>query len=148
MCDGSLKAVEEVEEGEYVLARDERTGEVGCKLVVGPYHNLEEAILLLSLQDETGKVERIETTANHPFFVQGRGWQRVDALELGDQVPSATGPPAHSGGAGMDSESGDGVQLWRRRLPLLLCGGSRRLGSQRLRFQLGPYPKRTQRRRQ
>ena len=92
MCDGSLKAVEEVEEGEYVLARDERTGEVGCKLVVGPYHNLEEAILRLSLQEEAGKVERIETTANHPFFVQGRGWQRVDALELGNQVPSATGP--------------------------------------------------------
>ena len=91
MCDGSLKAVEQVAAGDLVLARDETTGEVACKEVVDPYANPDRSIILVELAHADGHVETIETTDNHPFFVADRGWTRVDELALGDLVPSADG---------------------------------------------------------
>ncbi|QDG52476.1 hypothetical protein FIV42_17550 [Persicimonas caeni] len=91
MCDGSNKPIDEVEEGEWVLARDEKTGAVECRQVVAPYANPERAIIELELVDEQGRVEVIETTDNHPFFVEGQGFTRVDELLLGDRIPSGDG---------------------------------------------------------
>ena len=91
MCDGSLRAIEDVEEGEWVWARDDQTGELACQQVVDPYDNPNRSIILLTLQNADGQTEVIETTDNHPFYVEGRGWTRVDALHLGDTVPSSDG---------------------------------------------------------
>jgi len=89
MCDGELRAIQDVQEGEWVLARDERTGEVSCRQVVAPYDNPGRSIILVTLTDVQGNSEIIETTDNHPFYVEGSGWTRVDHLNLGDLIPSA-----------------------------------------------------------
>jgi hypothetical protein len=89
MCDGELRAIQEVREGEWVLARDERTGEVSCREVVEPYDNPGRSIILVTLADSLGNEEVIETTDNHPFYVDGKGWTRVDHLNPGDFIPSA-----------------------------------------------------------
>ena len=91
MCDGTLRPIEQVEEGDLVLARDEETGEVACRAVVDPYDNPNRAIIALELRSSDGTIERIETTDNHPFFVVDRGWTRVDELALGDLVPDSDG---------------------------------------------------------
>ncbi|MEZ4462470.1 MAG: polymorphic toxin-type HINT domain-containing protein [bacterium] len=76
MCDGSLRAIQEVEEGEWVLARNEATGEVSCRQVVAPYDNPGRSIILVTLEATDGHIEVIETTDNHPFYAYGRGWTR------------------------------------------------------------------------
>lgn len=50
----------------------------------------ERSIILVTLESTDGKSEVIATTENHPFFVEGLGWTRVDDLVPGDLVPSAT----------------------------------------------------------
>ena len=91
MCDGTHKSIEEVEEGDWVLSQDPKTGELGCKEVEDPYANQDRAIILLELRQPDGSVEVIETTDNHPFFVTDQGWTRVDALGIGDEVPASDG---------------------------------------------------------
>lgn len=92
MCDGSLKLIHEVQEGDLVLAQTKETGEIACREVASPYANPGRAIILVTLESVDGETEVIETTDNHPFYVEGRGWTRVDELVPGDLVPSA-----HSG---------------------------------------------------
>ena len=60
--------------------------------MVDPYENPDRAIIELELVDPiTGVSEVIETTDNHPFYVTNRGFTRVDALSLGDQIPTGQG---------------------------------------------------------
>ncbi len=91
MCDGSTKSIEQVEEGDYVLARDEKTGAIESRPAVAPYANPDRAIIELELTDADGHTELIETTDNHPFWVDGQGWTRVDELAPDDRIPSAFG---------------------------------------------------------
>ena len=91
MCDGSYKAIEDIEEGDWVLSRDENGDEYACKQAIMPYSNPERSIIILELEDERGYAEFIETTDNHPFFVEGRGWTRVDEINILDQIPDSTG---------------------------------------------------------
>jgi hypothetical protein len=90
MCDGTLKSIQDVEAGDWVMARDKETGEVACREVANPYSNPNRSIILVTLESVDGTTEVIETTDNHPFFVEGRGWTRVDELVPGDLVPSAS----------------------------------------------------------
>lgn len=83
MCNGSFKAIAELEDGDWVLARDPETGEVECRQAIDPYANPERVIVELELVDEDGVAEVIETTNNHPFWVDGKGWTRVDQLRTG-----------------------------------------------------------------
>ena len=64
---------------------------MGCKEVVEPYYNPEEPVIELALADSEGGVEALETTPNHPFYVEGRGFVRVDELNVGDRIPDAHG---------------------------------------------------------
>jgi RHS repeat-associated protein len=91
MCDGSLKPVQQVKEGDRVLTRDKETGEVVCSEAVAPYYNNNEQIIELELTDSDGFVEILEATPNHPFWVEDQGWTRVDELRLGDRVPTSYG---------------------------------------------------------
>ncbi len=89
MCDGSLKPIQHVRAGEFVLSRSEETGEFGCREVVDPYSNADKAIIRIELLALDGTLEIIEATANHPFYVEGQGWTRVDELNVNDHVPDS-----------------------------------------------------------
>jgi hypothetical protein len=90
MCDGSLKSIDEIEIGDWVLARSKETGELACREVMNLSAAAERSIILVTLESLDGTTEVIETTENHPFYVEGRGWTRVDELIPGDLVPSAS----------------------------------------------------------
>ncbi|WP_249755830.1 polymorphic toxin-type HINT domain-containing protein [Microvenator marinus] len=90
MCDGSVKSIDEVEIGDSVLARSKLTGEIACREVMNLSEPAERSIILVTLESMDGTSEVIATTENHPFFVEGLGWTRVDDLVPGDLVPSAT----------------------------------------------------------
>ena len=86
-----LKAIEEVKAGDYVLARDDQTGEQSWKRVVLAYNSLHDDALAVTLIDESGQEEEIVTTAEHPFYVDTAGWKRADQLETGDLIRTASG---------------------------------------------------------
>lgn len=59
--------------------------------MVEPYSNPDKAIIRIELLAPDGSLEVIEATANHPFYVEGQGWTRVDELDINDFVPGSTG---------------------------------------------------------
>ncbi len=74
------KAIEEFQPGDLILARDEfdPDGPVEVKVVEAVFSRTGR-ILGLRIGGEV-----IETTAEHPFYVQGAGWKRAGELAQGD----------------------------------------------------------------
>jgi hypothetical protein len=72
LTDEGEKNIEDIEVGDRVLAKDENNpdGELAYK--------------------EVGE-QIIETTDNHPFWVQGKGWLFADELQVGDKLQKADG---------------------------------------------------------
>ena len=87
----ALIPLEEVTEGDLVWSKDADSGELACQRVRAPFTTDGRKIVLVGLENGDGEVETIETTAEHPFFVEGRGWVEVQHLEFGDLIPSASG---------------------------------------------------------
>ncbi len=86
--DGS-KFIEDIRVGELVLSRDEDDpeGPVVAKRVVNLFQNYSP---LLELH-VGGRV--IRTTAEHPFWVVGKGWVPTQKVEIGDRLLGANGEP-------------------------------------------------------
>jgi RHS repeat-associated protein len=90
MTKEGLKPIEEIKAGDYVLARNDLTGEQSWRRVVLAYNSLHNDILSLNLADaQSGKAENIVTTSEHPFYIQGQGWVRADQLKIGDLIETA-----------------------------------------------------------
>ncbi len=66
----------------HVQAWHEVTGESGCRAVADTFARGTEALLALDVVDEGGQVERVVTTAEHPFY-RPELWRFVRADELG-----------------------------------------------------------------
>ncbi|WP_237179352.1 polymorphic toxin-type HINT domain-containing protein [Paenibacillus sp. MMS18-CY102] len=86
--DEGEKNIEDIEVGDRVLAKDENNpdGEVDYKEVTGLYRNQRDDIIKLHVGEQI-----IETTNNHPFWVEGKGWVFADELEAGDKLQKADG---------------------------------------------------------
>jgi hypothetical protein len=83
--------IEQVKVGDLVLAKDEQSGELVFRLVTAEIVTRQAALLDLSLEQE-GREIRLRTTDEHPFWVEGRGWMRADALVPGSMVDTLGGP--------------------------------------------------------
>lgn len=88
MADGSLKAIELVKAGDLVLSKDEATGEVAAKPVTKTFVRQAPATLALTFSNG----ETIETTAEHPFFVQDKGFTPAGLVALGNSIVTRAGP--------------------------------------------------------
>ncbi len=86
-----LKPIEEIEPDDYVLSRDEQTGEMEYKRVVRAFVTPDQAVIELNLEGENGNTETIGATAEHPFWVKARGWVGAGELLPGDEVFTSTG---------------------------------------------------------
>lgn len=88
MTDEGEKPIEEIEVGDKVLAKSEfdENGELAYKEVTALYTNYRNDIIKLYIGDLL-----IETTDNHPFWVEGRGWVFADELKAGDKLQKADG---------------------------------------------------------
>ncbi|GAA4457858.1 polymorphic toxin-type HINT domain-containing protein [Phytohabitans houttuyneae] len=86
MADGSTKPISEIEIGDQVFATDPETGEEGPRTVSQVWKHQDE---LLGLEVNGA---RLTTTEDHPFWNETDGqWQRVDALDAGDQLLAPDG---------------------------------------------------------
>jgi hypothetical protein len=85
-----LKPIEVIKVGDLVAARDDTTGETNWKPVVQLFHNLDKAVLNLTLQS-SGQPQTFETlgvTPEHPFHVKDKGWVEAGKLQVGDVIDS------------------------------------------------------------
>jgi hypothetical protein len=80
------KEIEDIKVGDQVYAENPYTGEKGYREVKNKIE-LESYKLYHIKLDE----EEIETTAPHPFYVDGKGWTPADELKVGDKVKLASG---------------------------------------------------------
>ncbi len=80
-----LKPISEVAAGELVLAYNEKTGEISYYPVIASWVHTDPIIVHLTIDGET-----IQTTPDHPFYVENGKWVRADELQIGDELRNAT----------------------------------------------------------
>ena len=80
-AENGQKRIDEIKVGDKVWAFNVETGESELKTVTKVYvHSVDE---ILHLYTDEGD---IDTTANHPFYVIGKGWVAAGDLVVGDEV--------------------------------------------------------------
>lgn len=87
--------IEDVEPGDWVFAEDEGSGAIKMREVLSTFVRRSApivAVLLISTADL--KAQQLDTTEEHPFYVEGRGWIAAQQLVPGDAVRTASGSPA------------------------------------------------------
>lgn len=82
-----LVCIEEIEVGDSVWAYNPETGETELKEVLNVWVKETDEILHVSTSDG----ETIDTTTNHPFYVEEKGWVAAGDLEVGDILYTADG---------------------------------------------------------
>ena len=82
-----LVCIEDIQIGDNVWAYNSETGETELKEVLNVWIKETDEILHVSTSDG----ETIDTTTNHPFYVEEKGWVAAGDLEVGDVLYTADG---------------------------------------------------------
>ena len=83
--------ISEINVGDYVWTENVETGEKELKQVLQVYVNETDTLVHLSITDENGSETTINTTENHPFYTEGKGWVTASKLEIGDILHTKDG---------------------------------------------------------
>ncbi len=86
LTDEGEKNIEDIEVGDKVLSKDEETGEEAYKEVTATFNHETDEIYKIHVGDQI-----IESTFNHPFWVDGKGWTFVKDLKVGDLLVQSDG---------------------------------------------------------
>ncbi|MFS0558362.1 polymorphic toxin-type HINT domain-containing protein [Brevibacillus sp. 179-C9.3 HS] len=86
LTDEGEKNIEDIKVGDMVLSKNDETGEQAYKAVTHLYRNEKDIIYELSVGDQV-----IETTDNHPFWVEGKGWVVAANLQVWDKLQQSNG---------------------------------------------------------
>jgi filamentous hemagglutinin len=78
-----LQSIETFKGGELVLSRHERTGLLGYRRVVATKVTHDQELHEIVVRDPDGSTETFHATAEHPFWVVGKGWLKAALLEHG-----------------------------------------------------------------
>ncbi|WP_405791152.1 polymorphic toxin-type HINT domain-containing protein [Streptomyces sp. NBC_00029] len=95
LADGSSKSIEDLVEGDEVLATDPETGETSKQAVTATIHTEDDkAYVDLGIQTPSG-VETITATGHHPFWSKTEQvWKEAKDLKLGESLRTDQGMPA------------------------------------------------------
>ncbi len=85
---GGFVPIDELNESDRVLSLNETTHRIETRRVLGISTRTGVEIVELSVAISGDSVETIQTTAEHPFWVDERGWVRAGDLEPGDRLRS------------------------------------------------------------
>lgn len=98
-----LVPIDQVKIGDYVVARDDQTGLVQFAPVEATMETPGAALLTVAVRHADGRIEVIETTDEHPFWVEGRSppgagaaltpGDAGEAAVVPDAAPTTTAPP-------------------------------------------------------
>nr|WP_308469408.1 DNA/RNA non-specific endonuclease [Acinetobacter bereziniae] len=81
--DQGFKAVETFVGGERVWSRNDRTLEYGYRPVIATKETTDQVIFEVVIQNQQGQIEKLETTAEHPFWIKNYGWLKASLLQSG-----------------------------------------------------------------
>jgi hypothetical protein len=98
------KNIEDIQEGDIVLSKDDETGEFSLQPVTQTFVNHDKDLLDLEVVSLDGITQHIFATPEHPFWVEGKGWTPAGELKGEDHtsvadaggwatVRSVRGPP-------------------------------------------------------
>ena len=88
------RAIEDIQTGDWVLAKDDTTGRVEPKRVSLAYASLHKDAVLLTVRQIDGGEETILTTSEHPFQVPEEGWVPAGMLSVGHELLVLSGETA------------------------------------------------------
>ena len=83
-----LKNIEDLVSGDEVWAYNEQTGETALKPILNAFEREADVIIKLIIDEE-----EIETTPEHPFFVDGE-WKEAGLIEVGNTIQLLSGKAA------------------------------------------------------
>ena len=86
---GAVNPFQAVKAGDYVWSENPETHEKALKKVKKIFVREKDSIIRLSINGET-----IENTAEHPFYVEGKGFVEAKNLKVGDEVRTEDGAGA------------------------------------------------------
>jgi hypothetical protein len=108
-----LKPIEDILEGDFVLSKDEWTGETAYQRVEKTFQRRTQALEALDLVCADGTSEHLITTEEHPFFIEGRGWVNAGTLVVGDRLVGSDGRALTVASAALRAEEAD---VWNFRV--------------------------------
>lgn len=88
--------IEDLRDGDYILSRDQHDAadDVERHRVTNVFRKTSDHIRTLTIRDASGNVETIQTTDEHPFWVDGRGWTGAGELAIGATLDRPDGSDA------------------------------------------------------
>ncbi len=78
-----LKAIETFTGGELIWSRNDTTLEYGYYPVIATKATPDQPIFQVTVKNNQGDIETLETTAEHPFWIKDTGWLKASLLEQG-----------------------------------------------------------------
>lgn len=91
LTEKGLRPIEEIQIGDRVWARAEGSMELRLQPVLKLFRTPNQEVLRVRLLSQTGEVEAIGVTTEHPFWVIGEGWVGAGHLRADDELLSASG---------------------------------------------------------
>ena len=88
MGDNTLKAIEQIKVGDLVVSREDKTNVTMTKRVTDTIKRQAPATIVLTFANN----EKIETTEEHPFYVEGKGFVKAGELGIGTSIVTRAGP--------------------------------------------------------
>jgi len=93
---GETEKIEDIEEGMWVLARDEDSGgdpdaPLVLKRVTQVFRRVAYDLQQVTVRGEGGNEETVVATDEHPFYVEGRGWTAAKDVRSADRLVSPDG---------------------------------------------------------
>ena len=87
LADGTLAPIETLDTGDLVLTTDPLTGQTTAQPVIAPIAGTGDKHLVDIATDAVVWT----ATANHPIWVDGKGWTPAIDITAGDQLRGSTG---------------------------------------------------------
>ena len=86
------RKIEDLQAGDWVMARDPETGRQARKQVVRTFRKLSDHLRLVTVRNDAGVEQTLPTTDEHPFWsADSRTWLAAAELHAGDEVTLADG---------------------------------------------------------
>ena len=88
-----MKNIEDVRVGDLVLSKDQydENGALVLRPVSRVFRRTSDHLRVLDIEGDSGNVETIRTTDEHPFWADGRGWTLAGDLRPGERVQESDG---------------------------------------------------------
>lgn len=92
LAKNGLLPIKSLQIGDSVWARNEATGETALKTISEVFEQEHDLTYTLTLKDiASGGIEKIQTSYNHPFYIEKKGWVISSNLRINDQFVAHDG---------------------------------------------------------